>query len=212
MLFYAPYPQKNNIYKYYDSNSYKHKKIDYIERLTKDGYISEDYLKNRFETIGEPPEFMRMEDRVSYRNMCPEVNLFDNQFALKYAKNNASISGDYDRYEELHQRKHFTNLAERHYSECLEFSQFIFTNLDKKKISKYFTEKKKRRIPISNKLRIEIFQRDNFTCQYCGKRVTNGIKLEIDHKTPISEGGTDNFNNLLTACNECNSGKSNKII
>jgi len=144
--------------------------------------------------------------------MCPEINLFDDQFALNFAKNTASISGEYDKYREYHNKPGFNNYSERHYSECLEFSQYIFQNLDKKKISKYFIERKKRRTPISTKLRFEIFTRDKHKCQYCGRTITDGIKLEIDHKIPISEGGTDDYENLITACNECNNGKSNKIL
>jgi 5-methylcytosine-specific restriction endonuclease McrA len=61
-------------------------------------------------------------------------------------------------------------------------------------------------------LRFEIFQRDNFTCQYCGRTKKVGIKLVIDHKVPVSKGGTDSPENLITACDECNLGKSNKLI
>ncbi|HQP04893.1 MAG: HNH endonuclease [Bacteroidales bacterium] len=199
-------------YQYYDSKSYMNKSIDYIQRLSKDGIIQDDFDDNKIEVIGEQPEFLRDNDRVSYRNMCPEINLFDDQFALNFAKNTASISGEYDKYREYHNKPGFNNYSERHYSECLEFSQYIFQNLDKKKISKYFIERKKRRTPISTKLRFEIFTRDKHKCQYCGRTITDGIKLEIDHKIPISEGGTDDYENLITACNECNNGKSNKIL
>ncbi len=199
-------------YHYFDSNSYRYKKFDYIERLIDDGIINEDFIKIKIEVRAEHPEFLRTEDRVSFRFMCPEVNLFDIEFALPFAKETASISGEYDKYRIKYKQNGFNKIAERHYSGCLEFSQFIFSQLDKKKISKYYSEKKKRRTPISTKLRFEIFQRDKFTCRYCGRKISDGIRLEIDHKTPIAEGGTDEYNNLITACNECNSGKSNKII
>jgi 5-methylcytosine-specific restriction endonuclease McrA len=88
----------------------------------------------------------------------------------------------------------------------------MFDNLDKKKLSKFFIENRKRRIPISTKLRFEIFTRDEYKCQYCGRTISDGIKLEIDHKLPVAEGGKDNYDNLITSCNECNSGKSNKIL
>jgi len=60
-------------------------------------------------------------------------------------------------------------------------------------------------------LRWQIFERDNFTCQYCGQSAPN-VKLEIDHKIPISEGGTDNHDNLTTSCYACNRGKSGLSI
>ena len=199
-------------YQFFDSNIYKYKSLDMIEKLTSEGVITEDFNANCIKTLTEHPEFLRTENRVSFRNMCPEINLFDENFALSFSKGIASISGEYDSFREKSDQQEFKIYSERHYSECNEFSQYIFQNLDKKKISKFFTDNKKRRTPISNKLRFEIFTRDKHKCQYCGRTVADGVKLEIDHKTPIAEGGTDNYDNLITACNECNSGKSNKII
>ena len=59
---------------------------------------------------------------------------------------------------------------------------------------------------IGAKKRFEVLKRDNFRCQYCwrnGKDVT----LEVDHITPKSKWGNDDFNNLITCCRECNIGK-----
>lgn len=44
------------------------------------------------------------------------------------------------------------------------------------------------RIPISKKLRFEVFKRDCFTCQYCGEKAPN-VKLEVDHIKPVSNYG-----------------------
>jgi biotin operon repressor len=63
------------------------------------------------------------------------------------------------------------------------------------------------RIGISRKLRYAILQRDNSTCQRCGRTVKDGITLEIDHKIPVDWGGTNEINNLWTLCNICNGGK-----
>lgn len=60
-------------------------------------------------------------------------------------------------------------------------------------------------------LRFEIFKRDNFTCNYCGKKSPE-IKLEVDHIVPVSIGGTDDIFNLTTACFECNRGKSDNFL
>ena len=64
---------------------------------------------------------------------------------------------------------------------------------------------------ISKSLRFEVFQRDNHTCQYCGRRVPD-VVLEVDHLIPVAKGGTDDFDNLVTSCEECNRGKSAKLI
>lgn len=62
------------------------------------------------------------------------------------------------------------------------------------------------RKPISKKMRFEVFKRDRFTCQYCG-RMAPDVVLEVDHITPVSEGGTNDILNLVTSCKECNRGK-----
>lgn len=51
----------------------------------------------------------------------------------------------------------------------------------------------------SKRLRFEVFKRDGFTCQYCG-RTPPGVVLEVDHILPSSKGGQTTTANLLTAC------------
>lgn len=60
----------------------------------------------------------------------------------------------------------------------------------------------------SKRLRFEILKRDKFTCRYCGRSPLQGDKviLEVDHVNP---DGPTSSNNLITACKDCNSGKSN---
>lgn len=65
---------------------------------------------------------------------------------------------------------------------------------------------------ISNKVRWEIFTRDNFKCHYCGATTKDGIRLEIDHIMPFSKGGDNSKDNLVTACNLCNAGKGDLLI
>ncbi len=63
---------------------------------------------------------------------------------------------------------------------------------------------------VSPKLRWEVFKRDKFVCQYCGACGPN-VELEVDHKIPVSRGGTDDIDNLKTACFNCNRGKGNRV-
>jgi len=63
------------------------------------------------------------------------------------------------------------------------------------------------------KLRFEILERDNFTCQYCGRNPKeHNVVLHVDHIKPRSKGGEDTKGNLVTACEECNIGKGDKEI
>ena len=64
---------------------------------------------------------------------------------------------------------------------------------------------------ISLKLRFEVFKRDNFTCQYYGRK-TPGVILELEHVIPLAKGGTDEFDNLTTSCFECNRGKGKSLL
>lgn len=60
---------------------------------------------------------------------------------------------------------------------------------------------KKKSIP--NAIKWEVWQRDDFTCQYCGDR----SDLAVDHIVPESRGGDMALTNLVTACKPCNSKK-----
>jgi hypothetical protein len=68
-----------------------------------------------------------------------------------------------------------------------------------------------KRKPIGKRLRFEIFARDGFTCRYCGSQADT-TTLEVDHITPVCQGGTNEPENLITACKACNAGKSGKTI
>jgi HNH endonuclease len=61
---------------------------------------------------------------------------------------------------------------------------------------------------VSKRKRFEIFKRDAFVCQYCG-RTPPTIVLHCDHVEAVSNGGSDDESNLVTACEDCNLGKSN---
>ena len=64
---------------------------------------------------------------------------------------------------------------------------------------------------VSLKLRFEVFKRDDFTCQYCGRK-TPEVILELEHIIPLSKGGTDELDNLTTSCFECNRGKGVSLL
>ena len=47
----------------------------------------------------------------------------------------------------------------------------------------------------------EIFRRDDYTCQYCGKHTSH---LTVDHVMPRHRGGKHSWENLVAACPRCN--------
>ncbi|MBT2215868.1 HNH endonuclease [Virgibacillus dakarensis] len=68
-----------------------------------------------------------------------------------------------------------------------------------------------KRKSLSKKMRFEVFKRDSFKCQYCGKSSPD-VTLEVDHIKPVSEGGTNDITNLITACFDCNRGKKDILL
>jgi 5-methylcytosine-specific restriction endonuclease McrA len=57
--------------------------------------------------------------------------------------------------------------------------------------------------------RNNIFKRDHWTCQYCGKQ-PGGEELTIDHVLPRSQGGVSSWENCVLACIDCNKGKADR--
>lgn len=62
--------------------------------------------------------------------------------------------------------------------------------------------------PVLKMTRREVFRRDNYTCQYCGKKTSN---LTIDHVIPRHLGGKHVWNNVVAACSHCNHRKGGRL-
>ena len=60
--------------------------------------------------------------------------------------------------------------------------------------------------PLSNKA---LFRRDQSLCLYCGKQFAH-FMLSRDHVKPLSNGGTDKWANVVTACKRCNNHKAGR--
>jgi 5-methylcytosine-specific restriction endonuclease McrA len=56
---------------------------------------------------------------------------------------------------------------------------------------------------------LPLFQRDGYFCLYCGERFAKG-QLSRDHVTPLSLGGSDSWNNVVSACIRCNNHKAGR--
>ncbi len=55
--------------------------------------------------------------------------------------------------------------------------------------------------------RREVFTRDRYTCQYCGKQTKD---LTLDHVLPRHRGGRHDWENLVSACKTCNHRKAGR--
>jgi 5-methylcytosine-specific restriction endonuclease McrA len=65
----------------------------------------------------------------------------------------------------------------------------------------------KRPRPQPKLTRMEIFTRDHYTCQYCGKQ---SHQLTLDHVIPRKQGGKHTWENLVGACAACNRRKAGR--
>ncbi len=57
--------------------------------------------------------------------------------------------------------------------------------------------------------RANIFARDNYSCQYCGDKFRSE-DLTFDHVMPAAHGGKKTWENIVTACIDCNNKKANR--
>lgn len=74
------------------------------------------------------------------------------------------------------------------------------------RFTKYITNLNRNQIRFC---RENIYLRDKFQCQYCGK-VSPARSLTLDHVVPLSKNGKHSWENVVTACQKCNNLKGNR--
>ena len=62
-----------------------------------------------------------------------------------------------------------------------------------------------------NKFRTKIYERDDYTCQYCLNQFERS-SLTLEHIVPVNKGGIDDPINYITACRSCNSSKRDEML
>lgn len=70
---------------------------------------------------------------------------------------------------------------------------------------------KEQRALMTPALKKQIKERDNYTCQICGKYMPDEVGLQIDHIVPVSRGGKSVPSNLRVLCDKCNRKKGAKV-
>jgi 5-methylcytosine-specific restriction endonuclease McrA len=74
---------------------------------------------------------------------------------------------------------------------------------------KKYHSKNQRRL-MTRALREQIMERDDYTCQICGKYMPDQVGLQIDHIIPVSKGGKTVPSNLQVLCSRCNGRKGDR--
>lgn len=59
--------------------------------------------------------------------------------------------------------------------------------------------------------RIKVYERDGYKCFYCTKQLTR-FTATLDHVKAVAGGGDNTFDNLVTACLNCNSRKHKRPV
>lgn len=146
------------------------------------------------------------EKRKNLDHFCPEVSY---EIYSYFASHLNEYPDELDREiaYKLYKRgeiKHFDarwqGISPHRYTECREYS--IHATFATGKLSKTSL----RPGDVRPKRRWQVIARDSFTCVYCGRKPPE-VTLHVDHKVSVKDGGTDDLENLVTACDGCNGGK-----
>lgn len=110
-------------------------------------------------------------------------------------------------------RRRFGNYKEF----CNKFSDYKTGKIGKwifKELKQRNLKKTRERNKLTPRLRALVLARDNKTCQDCGisPRTDKSALLHVHHIKPINLGGETILENLITNCDQCNLGKSDKIL
>jgi hypothetical protein len=123
--------------------------------------------------------------------------------------------GDLKKYNDIHGSTITQDAYSRRWGGYVRFIQLFSDykmgkNTEKDLIDSI--ESKAKRKSISAKTRALILNRDCYACVDCGITASEGAKLQVHHLKPVSHGGTNALQNLVTNCSECNLGKSDTIL
>lgn len=64
---------------------------------------------------------------------------------------------------------------------------------------------------VTPRVRFAVLESAGFTCRYCGA-MAPAVRLVVDHVVPVADGGSDDPDNLVAACVECNAGKADRPL
>lgn len=76
----------------------------------------------------------------------------------------------------------------------------------------YSLSKERSKYRYNPKIRKRLFEENN-KCFVCGKEIKEYKNATLEHKIPLSKGGSNRKDNLTVSCRECNfkKGKSLKV-
>ncbi|ATZ21083.1 HNH endonuclease [Mesoplasma coleopterae] len=164
--------------------------------------ISESFIQTNLEVILtskiKPKKFYKYEKEIYFSNYIkPDID-----FNINLSKEYVTPAG----------RNSYKENMIKTFEQIFDILESV-ENEKVKRSSEEFRRKYERSL-VSDRVRIQILNRDNLTCQVCGesKKNDSSLVLHIDHKVPIAKGGNSDLSNLWTLCKRCNLGKSDLIL
>ena len=114
---------------------------------------------------------------------------------------------------EEYQTHNFTSWAELSAHVQAEGNQFLHSPSIRLMIPEVILLTRYNRLPprLVKFNRRNIYVRDHFTCQYCGRKPPRE-DLTIDHVLPKSRGGRSEWENVVLACQRCNAKKGSMLL
>lgn len=144
-----------------------------------------------------------------YSELSEDVKII---WELRYLKPKASVGTWEEIANELkYSKTSLLRIREKYLFNIAQYIGYVEFDYEEPTDVASSTIKKERNVSI--KTRFNVLKRDGFKCNYCGRNPhEDNVKLHVDHIQPLSKGGSNNIDNLVTACEECNIGKSNKEL
>lgn len=162
----------------------------------------------RAETYLERTWFWKGHKTELYRTMRHQVTQNDYQsFEFVFSRSQT-------RYRQQNYQKTSYKVQNVEHIEALTLSEMLAIDGTLEEIDyettreKYFA--KNQRKLMTKELRRSVIERDNWTCQICGKYMPDEVGLHVDHKVSIKKGGRTIPSNLQVACDKCNLSKGSK--
>ncbi len=106
--------------RYYETDRHR----DFDDIMLKEGHITKDFNEKKIEFQGESPGGSVGKENGWFYDLCPEVHLFDSINSWSYFQGTACTKGTYDK--ELKVKANIQE--EKHFSECAEFSHYLFNH------------------------------------------------------------------------------------
>lgn len=201
---------ENNPLEYVVKNFYPNKKmypeqlqrlrllLEELETLKEAKQIIENYKADYQQYLGDVPAFIMENDEAGFYSRLGFAVIDESVLTVEYKFAYTSGGG----------------MAQRSFTVPMTAETIVelIRMLEGKLTASAFA--KEQRALMTQKLRIFIKTRDNYTCCACGNstHVEPNLLLEIDHIIPVSKGGQTEEANLQTLCWKCNRAKSNKIL